>query len=466
MLSKLINNFLHRLDVRLTTYYTLLVLFIAIVLGGFFFYRLQHNLMKQVDNFLHDEAYELIQEIEREADVIKACNVYEVSIYNRQHYPVYFRVIDTSGNVLYASQDVSKTSFPPPKNKTKYSYTFKKPGKKYSFRLYEAKYSANNSSGFTIQIATETKELGKIMENVYDNILVATFILLFLSISCGLLVARKPRLILRDITAVTNRITSQNMSERLPVPSANDEVKALTITINSMMGRLEKSFNDLKQFTADVSHELRNPLFALKGEMEVALSQKRDTHEYREEIYECLDRVNFLIKMVNDLFLISRYESKKANLELDCVDFRETIRDIVDFFQPMAQEKNLQLTIDRCDDAIVLADKAKILQTLNNLLDNAIKFTPKNGSVSLTLIRGKGGIKMRVSDSGIGIPEDKLHKIFNRLYQVDESRSGSGRGTGLGLHICKQIVEAHGGSITAENNKGKGVTFIITLPIK
>lgn len=278
------------------------------------------------------------------------------------------------------------------------------------------------------------------------------------------MVARKPRLILRNITTVTNRITSQNLSERLPVPQAKDEVKDLILTINSMMDRLEKSFSDLKQFTADVSHELRNPLFALKGEMEVALSQKRDAQEYREEIYECLDRVNFLIKMVNDLFLISRYESKKANLELDYVDFRETVGDIVDFFLPMAQEKNLQLTIDRCDDAIVLVDKAKILQTLNNLLDNAIKFTPKNGSVSLTLVRKEGEIELRVRDSGIGIPEDKLQKIFNRFYQVDESRSGSGRGTGLGLHICKQIVEAHEGSIRAECNKDKGVTFIVTLP--
>lgn len=464
MLSKLKNNYLHRLDVKLTTYYTLIVLLIAVALGGFFFYRLQHNLMKQVDKLLRDEAHELIQEIERKADVIRACKIYEGGTANRKFYPIYFRVINTSGNVLYVSKSALKIPFPPPKNKTKYFCTFKKSGRKYPFRLYEKKAPLNNSSNFTIQIATEAKQLEKIMENVSDNILTVTIILLLLSIGGGIMVARKPRLILRNITTVTNRITSQNLSERLPVPQAKDEVKDLILTINSMMDRLEKSFSDLKQFTADVSHELRNPLFALKGEMEVALSQKRDAQEYREEIYECLDRVNFLIKMVNDLFLISRYESKKANLELDYVDFRETVGDIVDFFLPMAQEKNLQLTIDRCDDAIVLVDKAKILQTLNNLLDNAIKFTPKNGSVSLTLVRKEGEIELRVRDSGIGIPEDKLQKIFNRFYQVDESRSGSGRGTGLGLHICKQIVEAHEGSIRAECNKDKGVTFIVTLP--
>ncbi|MCK5010552.1 MAG: hypothetical protein KAS98_08710, partial [Deltaproteobacteria bacterium] len=177
MFSKMINNFLHRLDVKLTIYYTVLVLLIAVVLGGFFVYRLQHNLLKQVENLLHDETHELLKEIEREADVIQACKIFESSIANRKFYPVYFRVIDTSGNVLYASQDVSKTSFPPLKNKIKYSYTFKKPGRKYPFRLYEEKYPTNNSSGLTIQIATETKQIENIMENVYDNILMATFIL-------------------------------------------------------------------------------------------------------------------------------------------------------------------------------------------------------------------------------------------------------------------------------------------------
>ena len=132
-----------------------------------------------------------------------------------------------------------------------------------------------------------------------------------------MLVSRKPRRILQNITTVTNKITSQNLRERLPEPLAHDEVWDLTITINSMMDRLEKSFSEIKQFSSDVSHELRNPLFAIKGEIEVALSHNREAPTYRETLEECLERINQLIKMVNDLFLIAKFDSGKISLEHD-----------------------------------------------------------------------------------------------------------------------------------------------------
>ncbi len=464
MFSKLTNNFFRRLDVKLTTYYTLLVFLIAVILGVFFLYRLQHNLMKQVDNLLHDEARELIHMFEREPDVIQVSKINEGSIDSRRYYPFYFRVISTSGNVLYVSQRASTTSFPPPKNRTECFYTLNIPGAKYPFRLYEKIFSLNNSSDFIIQIATETKHIESIMGNVNNNILMAALILLFLSITGGILVARKPCLILRNITAVTNRITSQNLSERLPLPFANDEVKALTMTINSMMDRLEKSFKEIKQFTSDVSHELRNPLFALKGEMELALSQKRKDEEYREEICDCLDRINFLIKMVNDLFLISRFDMKKIDLDLVYLNLCEVLRDLFDFHLPMAQEKNLSFTIDRCDNVVINGDKTRIHQLFSNLIDNAIHFTPANGSVTFSLVGKNDAAQFIVEDTGIGIPEHEIPYVFNRFHQVDKARTGFSLGSGLGLNISKKIAEAHGGDITVRQNENKGVTFVVTLP--
>lgn len=420
--------------------------------------------MKQVDNLLHDEARELIHMFEREPDVIQVSKIHEGSIDSRRYYPFYFRVISTSGNVLYVSQRASTTSFPPPKNRTECFYTLNIPGVKYPFRLYEKIFSLNNSSDFIIQIATETKHIESIMENVNNNILMATLILLFLSITGGILVARKPCLILRNITAVTNRITSQNLSERLLTPATRDEIYDLTVTINSMMDRLEESFKEIKQFTSDVSHELRNPLFALKGEMEVALSQKRKDEEYREVIFECLERCDFLIKVINDLFLISRFDMKKIDLNLAYLNLCEVLKDLFDFHLPMAEEKKLSFTIDRCDDIIINSDKTRIYQLISNLMDNAIKFTPENGSVAISLIKENNSAKFTIADSGIGIAESEIPNIFNRFYQVDKSRSGFRRGSGLGLNICKKIVEAHKGSIAVEKNKHGGVTFTVILP--
>jgi heavy metal sensor kinase len=289
--------------------------------------------------------------------------------------------------------------------------------------------------------------------------------MLLLSIGCGMLASRKPRQIIKDISTVAKKITSQNLTERLPVSPVRDEVQELTVTINSMIDRLEKSFNEVKQFTSDVSHELRNPLFALKGNMEVTLSRQRDALEYRDTIAECLDRINFLIKIVNDLFLISRFETRKINLDLNYVNIGEVVRDMFDFFLPMAQEKKLQFKVTRCDDVVLIADKTRILQLMSNLIDNAMKFTPEHGEILLSLTNESGAARLYVRDTGIGIPESKISKIFDRFYQVDESRSGSERGSGLGLQICKRIVEAHGGSIVVQKNPDRGATFVVMLPL-
>ena len=278
-------------------------------------------------------------------------------------------------------------------------------------------------------------------------------------------VSRKPRKTIRNITQVTKKITSQNLQERLHVPDSQDEIQDLTLTINSMMDRLETSFHEIKQFTSDVSHELRNPLFAIKGEIEVALSQKRNEYEYRESMQVCLERINLLIKMVNDLFLITRFDSNKVTLDFELINLGEIARDMYEFFLPMAQDKKIDFRIKKCDQIIIRADRVKLFQVFNNLLDNAVKFTPENGIIQISLVQNKeNGVELSVCDTGIGIPPNRLVKIFDRFYQVDQARPGTDAGSGLGLQICKKIVEAHGGSIMAEPNRDKGVCFKVHLP--
>jgi two-component system phosphate regulon sensor histidine kinase PhoR len=130
----------------------------------------------------------------------------------------------------------------------------------------------------------------------------------------------------------------------------------------------------------------------------------------------------------------------------------------------MAQEKHLQFTCERCDDVVICGDRTRILQLVSNLLDNAIKFTPEGGQVTTMLFKNDSGVELQVSDTGIGIPPNKMPHIFNRFYQVDASRSGLARGTGLGLQICKRIADAHGGMISVQPNEGGGVIFTVMLP--
>jgi heavy metal sensor kinase len=464
MFSNLRSNYFNRLDVRLTTSSTLILLSLSLLVCLFCYYRLQHVLLKQVDKILIDETHELIDDMSEHGDYRVGCRLFESDISKRKYYQFEFRVLTRAGETLYGSQRAYKLPLPA-LEKTRDFSTVSLEGRHYRYRLYQRNASVAGLQDMIIQIATETRLDQELLERFLDNILWALPVILFLSICCGMLAARQPRRIIKDIAVIANTITSENLQERLPVPSARDEVRALTETINSMIERLQKSFTEIKQFTADVSHELRNPLFALKGTMEVALSRQRDPGEYRETISECLEKINFLIKLVNDLFLISRFENRKITLELTYLNLAEIIRDIFDFFSPMAQERNLTFTIDRSDTVVVSVDKTRMLQLVSNLLDNAIKFTPEHGAITVTLTREDPAARLEISDTGIGIPEHELPYIFNRFYQVDEVRSGTERGTGLGLQICKRIADAHGWELSVRRNNGPGITATVVIPL-
>ena len=398
-------------------------------------------------------------------DLAKGCKEFFEDISYRESYPVFFRVMTQDGVTLWESENFSTILSDGIKKIKHFTVTIDQ-RKKLRYRIYETRFTFNDQGPFVVQMATKTKRADKILENSLQNIFSAIPVVFLLSICCGMYIAQKPRKILQNITAVTRRITSQNLAERLPLPPGQDEIRDLTLTINFMLDNIESSFDEIKQFTADVSHELRNPLSAVKGEIEVAVSRKRDAADYRETLHNCLERIDNLIKMVNDLFLISRFDAKKYDLKLSRINLAGLLREMYIFFLPIAREKHIHFVIKRCDTVFASADRHKILQLLSNLMDNAVKFTPEKESITLSLIEHRHEAELRVSDSGIGIPESDLENIFKRFYQVDPSRSGDDRGAGLGLHICKRIVEVHGGSISAVRNKTKGVTFTVRLPLK
>ena len=466
-------SFYQRFDVKLTVLYTVIFFFLAFLLSSFLYYRLHHNLLKQVSSMLSDEADELIDEINEEineeidtsSSIAKGCELFATDIAERKNFPIYFRVIFSSGKQVFRSENSRFLAFPD-KDK-KINNDLYKMNNQLTLLLYKEKYFIPAlQKKLIVQMGTNVNRIEKIASNLLENIFTAMPIMLILCIGGGMIASRKTRAIIRDITEVTQKITSQNLKERLKIPPVNDEIQELTLTINSMMDRLETSFGEIKQFTSDVSHELRNPLFALKGEIEVTLSQKRKEYEYRESMQVCLERINVLIKMVNDLFLITRFDSNKIHLEFEYINLGDMIRDMHDFFLPMTQQKQIDFTISRCDETIICVDKIKICQVVNNLIENAVKFTPQNGTIDISLMeKNKNAIALTVTDNGVGMSSNELEKIFDRFYQIDRSRSGAEPGAGLGLHICKKIVEAHEGTIKVKQNADKGVVFIVHLPI-
>ena len=236
----------------------------------------------------------------------------------------------------------------------------------------------------------------------------------------------------------TRRITAESLSSRLDVTNAGDEVGALASTINDLLARLEASFKEQQRFIADASHELRTPLAVLRGETEVALGQPREIDDYKESLALIKDEAERLSRIVEDLFLLAHQPiDKPARLMNVPISLNEIVGDCVRAAQVLAAPKNLRLHLAEGSTALTLhGDEELLKRMLLNLLDNAVKYTPKGGEIRLKLTVQNGNACLTVSDTGIGIPEGDLPNIFDRFYRVDRGSIACARWGGPGPVYC------------------------------
>jgi signal transduction histidine kinase len=230
-----------------------------------------------------------------------------------------------------------------------------------------------------------------------------------------------------------------------------------------MLEKLERLFNSQKQFIQDASHETRSPLAALRCRLEVALRQKRSAEEYKQVIEGSLQDAARLTTLAEDLFLLARADSNNLTMELREVSLSEAAAAVHEQLMPMAEARGVRFTLETQPECFVYADRPRIDQALRNLAENALKYTPKGGRVSLSVKRQGESICADIIDTGIGIPPEEQDHIFRRFYRVDHARSRSDGGTGLGLAICDQIIRAHQGRIEVESAPGRGARFTVHL---
>jgi len=236
-------------------------------------------------------------------------------------------------------------------------------------------------------------------------------------------------------------------------------------TINGMIARLEGSFKRMAEFTADASHELKTPICAMKGEAEVLLLKERKGEEYQECLAHFIEEFDRLNHLINDLILLAKFDTtqvelKRAPLRLDLL-----IQDLSDLFRVLAEQNNIALEIGTVEEVTVMGDKMRLQQLFTNLIDNAIKYTPK-GSIHVTVERNEGAGLVKIMDTGMGIPKEEQENIFKRFYRVDKSRSKEIGGVGLGLSIAEWIVHAHQGKIEVKSELNQGSTFTVYLPLQ
>jgi signal transduction histidine kinase len=260
-------------------------------------------------------------------------------------------------------------------------------------------------------------------------------------------------------------MTFKNLSERLTPRGTRDEMDDLIGTINGMIARLESSFQRMAEFTADASHELKTPLCALRGEAELLLSKERAAEEYQEGLAHFVERFDHLNQMINDLILLSKFDATQVELKMDVLRLDLLVKDLCHLFQVLAELKNIALETGTVEEVTILGDKVRLQQLFTNLIDNAIKYTPK-GFIRVTVERNQEVALVKIKDTGIGIPKEEQEKIFKRFYCVDKSRSRDTGGVGLGLSIAEWIGHAHQGRIEVDSELGQGSTFTVFFPVK
>ncbi|HVV72753.1 MAG TPA: ATP-binding protein [Verrucomicrobiae bacterium] len=266
------------------------------------------------------------------------------------------------------------------------------------------------------------------------------------------------------IAASAERISSQNLSERLPVARTGDELERLSVALNHMIERLDNAFQYSRRFVADASHELRTPLTVLKGELEDLVQKPQLTSDWRDRLGSALEEVDRLTNIVEGLFAISRLDAGEAAAEWVRFDLGELASATADQMALLAEDKKIKLTCSGSAGVCVEGDRARLKQVVVNLLDNAIKYTPEGGSIVLTVGAQNGSAILEVADTGIGIPPQVLPRIFERFFRVDSARSRLQGGAGLGLSIVKSICTAHHGRVEASSTPGQGTRFRVELP--
>jgi heavy metal sensor kinase len=268
-----------------------------------------------------------------------------------------------------------------------------------------------------------------------------------------------------QITRAAERITQHNLSERLPISSTGDELERLSISLNRMITRLDDAFQNSKRFVADASHDLRTPLTVLRGELENFADDSRLDSEMRERAASLLEEVVHLGKIVEQLFTLSRLDDGEAQTEWTRFDLTELAQTTVEQMNLLAEDKDISLSCDASQPLPVKGNHVRLKQVVVNLLDNAIKYTPKKGAIQLRVHGVNGHAVLEVKDNGIGIPADALPHIFERFYRVDKARSADSESAGLGLSIVKSICIAHGAEVEAQSTVGSGSCFRVKLPL-
>lgn len=440
---------------RITIWYTsLMFVIIAVVLSlvGTLSYQFSINSIEK------DVVLQVSQVSER--FIFRRSNIFQavdsnkhfknVSIYNSDGEHI-------AGQYIYDIANIPFRDGPPRRESVE--------GKEYI--IYDVRKPAppDIGGGFWIRGSESVNSTVLLGRSAFTVILIIIPLILLLTAIGGYIITKKAFLPINNIIRTARKICAENdVRQRIQISplTKKDELYDLSVTLNTMLDKIENLIMQEKQFSSDASHELRTPISVILAQGEYLLDIA-DTDKEKELAQNIVDKANQVSKLVSELLLLARIDQNRQKIKTEKVDLSALTDIAVDSVKELAEKKNISFITDVDEDIIVNADEPLLLSAITNLITNAVKYGKESGTVKITAFKDEFSTKITVCDDGIGISKDKLEKIWERFYRTDDVRNDEYGSSGLGLSVVKSIIELHGGKVSVKSEFGKGTEFTITL---
>jgi len=452
---------------RITIYYLATTGILIGILFIIIYISVRETAYRHMDEDLDAESNEIERNLVVLNDQFIIANTFEWN--EREHgqievNPVFIQIVDGTGKLIKKTGNLlnGKLSFDSRIKRETYFNTSLSGSPTRQVQL-PIKNPAGITLGYII-IAMPLEESAVVLQNLFIILITTYWLVLFVLFYTTRFIAGKSISPINKVIATAERITKENLDERIELPNHKDEIYKLTSTINRLLDRLEDAVLREKQFTSDASHELRTPLSIIKGTLEVLVRKPRTVGQYEDKINYCINEVDRMSAIVDQLLMLARYESGKVTPVISKIDIHEVLKAVLARLNFLIEEKKIVINYTPGEAVFVLADYSMLDIILENLISNSIKYSFDGKQIDIDVKNAGGEISFVIKDYGIGIEREHIEKIFDRFYRADGSRNSEITGNGLGLAIVKRLADLQNISLSVKSETSKGTSFQIIFP--
>lgn len=449
---------------RLTLWYGGVLAAVLAIFGATTYLVMRHQLLERVDAGLSEELADVLGEVEQASNRRGM-----LQWLNRRfagHEGFDFQITDDAGQRVFASPRLGELHLAIPKSGVPaipppYRTDFIEDRGRYRV---VSRSIAGPDGPLVVQVARSLAAFDHELAELLAILLTLGPLVVGLALTGGYFLARRALAPVDRMTIAAHHIDARRIDQRLDVGNRADELDRLARTLNGMLDRLERSFQEMQRFTADASHELRTPLAVIRAEAEVALGNPLADCEKQELLGSILEECQRLTWITDQLLTLSREDAGIVQNPHEAVDLSKLVAEITENMRPLADGKHQRLRAVVDGQGTVQGDPVRLRHVVYNLLDNAIKYTADGGSITISVASAEQRVRLMVEDTGIGIPAEHLPHVFERFYRADKARTRAAGGVGLGLSIVESIITAHGGSVDVRSSPGEGSRFTVQIP--